>query len=355
MSSSSSSSSNNAPPNLAALASALKEFVDAPTWDESFRILDARRDLLLTVDAPLALVRRLGHATSANRRGLLSTSARLLIIARDSGIDAARAWLDTRRRAQEAFTAIVESLENVPEAQAQAIVQQRINALPSPERRYIEEMLLEAAEAAADQQRQGEDDEEDSGSGGGGGGGDEQLEQALQALISAEDDSTIFATIERYQVILTDGRAAATLRAYAARLHQDPQPGAAAFAQHLDRLAELVERVARQGLAGARATTPGGATGAGAGATGNQPINTPMLNRLGSLPGTATQTTVIDPQRVRVPTDRDRALVNILVQSGKLSEPIRRGLQAWIGTPGITATREEIAVAYGLFRETTRQ
>ena len=349
-----SSSSNNTPPDLAALASALNDFVDAPTWDDSLRILDARRDLLFTVDAPLALVRRLGHATSANRRSLLSTAARLLIIARDSGIDAARAWLDTRRRAQEAFTAIVESLENVPEVQAQAVVQQRVNALPPPERRYIEEMLLEAAEAASDQQHQSEDDEDGAS---GESEAEQQFEQAVRALIGAQGDAAIFATIERYQPLLTDGRAAATLRANAARLHQDPQPGASAFADQLDRLAELVERVARQGLAAVRGALPGSASTApaGAGALGGEPINTPMLSPLGSSAAGVTQTTVIDPQRVRVPTDRDRAIVNILVQSGQLNEPIRRGLLAWIGTPGVTASREEIAVAYGLYRETTRQ
>lgn len=310
--------SRDTSPDLTALATALKDFVEASTWDESRRILEARRDLLLTVEAPLALVRRMRHVDDSDRRGLLATSAHLLIVARESGIDAAWDWLDTRHRAQKAFAAILESLKDAPPAEAAAAIERAMGALPPAQRRYIEETMIEAAEAAEDKERGDKTDETQS------------VEQAIKALLETNDDAAALDVIERNQSILTNPDAIGVISALAERAHQDHQPGAREFANRADHLVQLLNRVAREGIASVRRGRPSFAD------------------------ISATATTIINPTRVPIPSENDRALVSSLLHSPLLSDTTRRGLQAWIGAPGAQASPDEIAAAYGLFREITR-
>lgn len=326
------------PPSPAEVSAALNAFIEAPDWDQTRQVLEQQQHVLLTLDACLALIRRVGHASSASSRGVLSTCARILLIAYDRDIPTAWEWLEDRRQARAALNAAMKAVADLPPEQAANEFQRNIERLPPAQRQHANDILAEAADEA----REAEAANDNGGNAAQPGRAPADLnaapnasvlETAVKELLGARDEAALQAVIERYQQELLTGEAASILRYNATRARQDQtQAHGEEIARHLDQLAALLDRIQSE-RAGQH----------------NTPMPTPMHPVTPATPATPASPPVIPP-----PTAQQRQWANMLLQTaGQLDEAIRRGLLAWMGTPGVSATPQEIANAYTVFLAAT--
>ena len=276
--------------------------------------------------------------TRAQKLNRLDTCARLLLIAYDRDIPTAWEWLEDRRQARAALNAAMKELADLPPEQAAGQFQRTFDQLSPAQQQHANDILAEAANEAREAE-------------GGNGNGDVQqrnvpgqasqdastLEAAVKEMLSARDEAALRTVIERHQQELLTGEAASILRYNATHARQDTtQEHGEEIARHLEQLADLLDRI-----------------------QADREAKHPSIQRSAPMP--TAQPTPMHPVTpasslvVPPPTDQQRQLAAMLLAQtdGQLDEALRRGLLAWMGNSGATATPAEITAAYTVFLAAT--
>jgi CHAT domain-containing protein/tetratricopeptide (TPR) repeat protein len=188
-------------PNPERLLALLQQFINAPSWDASRRIVEQHPELL-TEEADALLARVLeAYRNDPRAQRLLNEHRDLLRRCREDGIEAAFAGRETGDADPEAaLRAILEQAESDPEARA----------------------ALEALQHQAAQH---------------------PLMQAIEALIEADSPAEVLDAMQAHPILLSD-EADAGLRQF---IENAEQMGRAGLAHHVEERYQLLQQLREQG------------------------------------------------------------------------------------------------------------